>query len=102
MFSRDKTTLSDLIKNKLERVSGWLSKSGMKVNEAKTSLCLFYNRDTTPIGVELNGVIIRSKTNINVLGVIFDQKLQWSDHVSHCVSKSNKCSHMLTGIRPDS
>ena len=33
---------------------------------------------------------------INVLGVIFDQKLQWFDHISHCVTKSKKA---LTAIR---
>ena len=31
-----------------------------------------------------------------VLGVIFDQKLQWSDRVAHCIAKSNKA---LTAIR---
>ena len=34
--------------------------------------------------------MVKSNTSINVLGVIFDQKLQWSNHISHCVSKSNK------------
>ena len=32
----------------------------------------------------------RPQKKINVLGVIFDQKLQWSDHVAHCISESNK------------
>ena len=31
---------------------------------------------------------IRKK--INVLGVIFDQKLQWTDRVAYCISKSSK------------
>ena len=35
-------------------------------------------------------------TNINVLGVIFHQKLQWADHVAHCITKSKKA---LTAIR---
>ena len=44
----------------------------------------------------LNDVTIRSTTKINILGVIFDQKLQWSDHISYCISKSNKA---LVAIR---
>ena len=30
------------------------------------------------------------------LGVVFDQKLQWSDHIAHCIQKSSKA---LTAIR---
>ena len=31
---------------------------------------------------------ISSNKTINVLGVIFDTKLQWSDHVSHVIKRS--------------
>ena len=37
-----------------------------------------------------------SSKKINVLGVIFDQKLTWSDHIAHCIKKSSKA---LTAIR---
>ena len=69
----------------------------MKVNEAKTCLCLFYHKDTTPISIVLNNVIIKSTTKINVLGAIFDQKLQWADQISYCITKSSKA---LCAIRP--
>ena len=88
--SVDKSVLVTKIESKLGNIEKWLSMSGMKVNEAKTCLCLFYHKDTTPIEITLNNVKIKSETKINVLGVIFDQKLQWSDHVAYCISKSNK------------
>ena len=96
VFNRDKAVLASLIKSKLDNTISWLSASGMKVNESKTCLCLFYNRDTTPIHIELNGAVISSCKFINVLGVIFDQKLQWSNHIAFCISKSSKS---LTAIR---
>ena len=68
----------------------------MKVNEAKTDPCLFHNRDAAPITVKFNGVSIISSKKINFLGVIFDQKLQWADHIAHCIKKSSKA---LTAIR---
>ena len=68
----------------------------MQVNEAKTSLCLFYGRDTAPIEIIVNGAIIKSSRTINVLGVLFDQKLQWSEHIALCTSKSSKA---LTAVR---
>ena len=49
----------------------------------------FHNSDVRPITIDFNGVEIKSKKNINVLGVIFDQKMQWSDHIAYTVLKSN-------------
>ena len=88
--NRDKNVLAELIQMEIKNIESWLSKSGMKVNESKTCLCLFHHQDTAPISITLNGVQIVSKTRINILGVIFDQKLQWADHIAHCVSKANK------------
>ena len=68
----------------------------MKVNEAKTGLCLFHSRDAAPTVIKFNGVSIASRKSINVLGSISDQKLQWSDHIAHCILKSSKA---LTAIR---
>ena len=71
----------------------------MQVNEAKTAVCLFHARDAAPIFVNVNGTLIASSKTINVLGVIFDQKLQWSDHVAHCMLKSNKALNALKLIK---
>ena len=89
VWNKDRQVLANLLVTKLERIALWLTKSGMKVNELKTSLCLFHNSDVRPITIEFNGVEIKSKKNINVLGVIFDQKMQWSDHIAYTVLKSN-------------
>ena len=55
--------LTRLMERKLEITIDWLKKSGMKVNEAKTDLCLFHARDTTPISVNINRVSILTKKN---------------------------------------
>jgi hypothetical protein len=44
----------------LEAISKWLRKSGLKVNDDKTDLCLIYNRYTTPISV--GNTIIKSRS----------------------------------------
>ena len=80
----------------MEIVTKWLIGSGMKVNESKTELCLFHHKDTTPIIISINGVDVMSKTHMGVLGVIFDQKLQWGDQITSCLSKANKA---LTAIK---
>ena len=86
-------------KEKLERVNDWLTKSGLKVNESKTDLCLFHKRSTAPIEIIINGTTLKSKQQINVLGVIFDQKLQWSEQVAYCGLKSSRALGAIRIIR---
>ena len=73
----------------------WLKGPGLKVNESKTELCLFYKKDCAPIAINLNGTIIASSVTMNVLGVIFDSKLQWTQHIAKAISKSNSALHAI-------
>ena len=46
-----RVALEELAK-KLETIIKWLKDSGIKVNNAKTELCLFYHADMQPIHIE--------------------------------------------------
>ena len=59
----------------------------LKVNDQKTELFLFSKIDTLPVTVSINGFKILSKNQINVLGVIFDSKLQWKPQVKNVIKK---------------
>ena len=80
---------------KLNLIVNWLKDSGLKVNETKTELCLFYRRDTPPIEITISNEILKSLTEMNVLGVIFDSKLTWSSHVSKQINKANQALHAI-------
>ena len=84
---------------KLTHIMDWLKDSGMKVNESKTDLCLFHRGDSTPITLNLYGKPIKSNKTIKVLGVIFDLKLQWIDHISHALKRSTKVLNAIRLIR---
>ena len=53
-WNRDRDELINLIQRKLGRISEWLTKSGLKVNEANTELCLFNKQDSIPIQIVIN------------------------------------------------
>ena len=97
--SKNKETLIANLTSQLELLSRWLSKSWLKVNEAKTDLCLFYKQDSQKVSIILNGTTITSKSTINVLGVLFDSKMQWSQHVSASINKANSALHAIRMIR---
>ena len=71
----------------LEAITKWLKKSGLKVNESKTEMCLFHRNDATPIQIRVYNSVIKSKPFMNVLGVIFDSKLQWHEQVAVTIKK---------------
>ena len=77
-------------------ITKWLKDSGLVVNENKTEVCLFHRNDKPKITINVAGCRVRSKDNINVLGVTFDSKLEWSSQVRNCISKAKRA---LFGLR---
>ena len=71
----------------------------MKVNEAKTDLCLFYKGDSTPITLNIYDKTISSNKSINILGVIVDSKLQSSDHIAHTIKRSTNALNAIKLIK---
>ena len=108
MFADDKFPLASNVdlnqliiefETKLTTITKWLKDSGMKINETKTELCLFYRNDHAPVTIILNNIQITSKTSINVLGVQFDSKLSWSDQVCKSINKAKKAYHAINLIK---
>ena len=87
------------MERRLEMITKWLKDSGLVVNEEKTEMCLFYKTDHAPVELTLNGKIVKSKKTINVLGVIFDSKMQWSNQISQAVNNSKKALHGIKLIK---
>ena len=67
--------------------------------ESKTEVCLFHKNDQPKITITLQNVRIESKKEMNVLGVIFDSKLNWSAHVSTAITKAKKSLYALRLLR---
>ena len=83
----------------LEIIIKWLSQSGLRVNEEKTEICLFYRKDCPPVKIPINGNEINSKKNIKVLGVYFDSKLDWHLHIQTSITKAKKALQAIKLIK---
>ena len=93
--------LSVLISNlemRLEMITKWLKDSGLVVNESKTEVCLFHANDQPLIQIRLQDVLITSKKSMNVLGVMFDSKLNWQTQTNHAIAKAKKALFGLKAI----
>ena len=71
----------------------WLTKSGLKINESNTKLCLLHRNDQLHVTLQIDDHPINSKSNMNVLGVTFDLKLNWQTHISKTITKASEALH---------
>jgi hypothetical protein len=71
----------------------WLKDSGIKLNGGKTEMCLFHRNDQPSTTIKLQGLTIKTKKEMNVLGLVFDNKLNWSSHVAHAIK--NQIKHFM-------
>jgi hypothetical protein len=82
-----------------ELITKWLKKSGLKLNHDKTNLGLFHKQETAPIRIKIGDTMVLSKSEINALRVIFNSKLQWSNHVLKAIVKANTALNVIKIIR---
>ena len=75
---------------KVEILMKWLKDSGMKVNSNKTEFCIFHRMDIPPKTILLFNETITSKKEMKILGVTFDSKLSWHNHINGTISKCKK------------
>jgi len=81
----------------MELKKKWLKYLGLQVNESKTEMCIFHGN--TDGSLLIDNVLISSKNDINVLGITFDSKLQWSSQVSRVIKGANNSLQTITLIR---
>ena len=73
----------------------WLKDSGMVSNVSKTEAAIFYKNDVRLIKIHLGDKQIEVKKSIKLLGVIFDTKLTWSNHIAFSTAKASRTMHAL-------
>ena len=97
--NKDLPSLVTDMERSLDSITKWLIQSGMKVNNNKTEICLFYKNDVAPVTIVVDNTAVKSKSTINILGVLFDCKLQWGHHVNQVIHKANKALNAIKLIR---
>ena len=83
----------------LRNILKWMTAFGLKVNEARTELCLFSRHNIEQMTIKVGHQDIQTRSEMNVLGVVFDSKLKWGPQVANAISKSNKALNAIRLIR---
>ena len=78
------------MKRSLGAITKLLRDLGLKVNESKIELCLFYQKDQNPVQVILNKQLLTSKPSVNILGISFDCKPNWQIQLENSITKAKR------------
>jgi hypothetical protein len=97
--SKCKATALQILQTGLGSVEQWMTGSGLKVNLEKTELVIFHRFDSSLGQVKMGQNTITSKHQMNVLGIVFDNRLSWSNHVDKALTEAKKAIHPVKVIR---
>ena len=97
-INRDLKALKITMENTISNISNWLRSSGLKVMD-KTEICIFSRLDTAALVMNINGNLVTTKKEMNVLSIIFDSKLQWTKQVMTTISKAKKALNAISLIK---
>ena len=86
----DRPPVADSLNRDLDRIQEWCNHWCMILNPNKTK-ALVVSRSRTPKGdLVLSGSFIRASPNLDILGLKFDSKLIFEDHVRCIVSRHSE------------
>ncbi len=93
--------VSEIASKNTKKAMEWLKKSGMVLNSSKTEAAYFSSRElTNPPKIEIDGVKIITKSQIKVLGMIFDHKMSWDIHIEKLLKEANSRTQAVRHIHP--
>jgi hypothetical protein len=97
--SQTKENVAVDIGKALTKMSLWFKNSGLKVNEDKTEVAIFFKNNCHPEDVMITGKVIRTKNTMKVLGVLMDSTLTWNDHIHKTVNNIQSKIHAIRVIQ---
>jgi len=95
MSANRASTAERLLQTAINRISQWTMERGFKLSPSKTIAIQFRNKRATPenISLHLDGKQIKFEESVKFLGLTFDYKMSWKQHIQNirqsCMKKLN-------------
>jgi len=88
----DLTNATKIISDHLK----WLKSTGMIANEQKTEIMICHKTEKIVKDITIENFNIRTVNSMKILGILFNQNLDWSNHVTRNI---NSCQRILHGLK---
>ena len=85
----------------VSNLEAWFNSWGLSVNISKSAVMVMSTRRQSPkwINIQINGSSIPQVTPHKHLGLLLNDQLKWSDHVTYIVNKASKKIGLLRRLR---
>ena len=84
----------------LNKISAWAKKWGFKISQPKTIGIVFGNkRQPHPVKLRLNNKPIQFQKQVKFLGLIFDSKLTWRQHINYIQERSKSVLNLMRYVQ---
>lgn len=98
LFEIDKPTDIDIIHSTLQNLESWSKTSGLVFSSAKTNFIIFSNKNKSKLEVndlKIHGEEIEEVKVTRVLGILFDQKLTFHQHIDNLIKNTKTDINLL-------
>jgi len=96
---RNIKTLENKIQSSINLIQNWCNENGFKIAINKTTGVLFSKRSNlSRITLKIDQKQIKMDNKVKFLGVIFDSKLTWKQHIDYIIEKCKKRLNLLRAI----
>jgi len=94
-------TVSNCLNRELDKVKSWLNANQLTLNVGKTKFLLYKMKNKTlpTPKVKIGGIEIERVTSFNFLGIVVDEKLNWSPHINVISTKISRAIGILNQLK---
>lgn len=84
----------------LNKINSWLGSKGLDLapNKCKTIKFSRKRNQTNNYTIAINNVNLEKVNSITFLGITFDKKLNWAEHIDYLTSKTQKGIHIMRAL----
>ena len=93
---------SKRLQENVDKIVAYMNKSGFQLSPEKTTLVVFSGRhkiDKEKIFINMNGKKIYPSDSAKYLGVTFDRKLNWKNHITDIINKTDMVWSILKALK---
>ena len=88
------------LQHQLNQIANWSWRWGFKINPKKTHCLIFTRRKIKgDCNIYLKNQKIENVKTFKFLGMIFDQTLNWKDHIKYVAAKARKAINLLAALK---
>jgi ribonuclease HI len=96
---RNHKRLENIIQNSINTIKEWCNKNGFKISTSKTVGVLFTKKRRIPnIKIKLGKDSVKIEKKAKFLGVIFDCRLSWKQHIEYVITKCKNRMNLMRAV----